>query len=258
MSQYSNKTCYDCGIRLPANEMDRVTESYTSGRSNTTVTAGNLAWAALGDKRGKSAVGRAFKANNRRTYTRNRTVWKCMDCSGTNDYHRSEVRKDINSAIKSIAKAQQGGVFTAPKNLPASVSEKMSALQELNGTTSSRVSQDLRKDIESLIKSAPDADKSKFDKFVDRCDENKAKTKQAWAERRRLSSTEVKIVNFCLTVFEWVCGWFMVAIGVIGAIGQANANELENGIILSLLGFGVALLMRKLKLKKRSKTEEVT
>lgn len=85
MSQYAIKTCYDCGIKKPANEMERVTESYNSGQSNTKVTAGNLAWAALGDKRGQNAVGRAFKANNRRSYTRNRTVWKCLDCSGHNE-----------------------------------------------------------------------------------------------------------------------------------------------------------------------------
>jgi Zn-finger protein len=84
MSQYAIKTCYDCGIKKPANEMERVTESYNSGQSNTTATAGNLAWAAMGDKRGQNAVGRAFKANNRRKYTRNRNVWKCLDCSGHN------------------------------------------------------------------------------------------------------------------------------------------------------------------------------
>lgn len=85
MAKYANKTCYDCGLVAPANEMERVSESYNSGQSNTKVTAGNLAWAAMGDKRGQNAVGRAFKANNRRSYTRNRTVWKCFDCSGRNE-----------------------------------------------------------------------------------------------------------------------------------------------------------------------------
>jgi len=84
MSEYAKKTCYDCGIREPANRMERVTESYTSGQSNTKVTAGNLVFGAMGDKRGQNAVGRAIKGNNRRSYTRNRTVWKCLDCSGHN------------------------------------------------------------------------------------------------------------------------------------------------------------------------------
>ena len=102
MSEYAKKTCYDCGIRKPAPYMERVTESYESGRSNTTVTSGNLVFGALGDKRGQNAVGRAIKGNNRRTYTRNRTVWKCLDCSG----HNAEVAR-----LKTIQQAKNAGAY---------------------------------------------------------------------------------------------------------------------------------------------------
>ena len=102
MSEYAKKTCYDCGIRKPANYMERVTESYTSGQSNTKVTAGNLVFGALGDKRGQNAVGRAIKGNNRRSYTRNRTVWKCLDCSGHNDAVANQAAYDKLKASGAI------------------------------------------------------------------------------------------------------------------------------------------------------------
>lgn len=279
MSEYAKKTCYDCGIRKPAPYMERVTESYESGRSNTTVTAGNLVFGALGDKRGQNAVGRAIKGNNRRSYTRNRTVWKCMDCSGTNDWHRNEVRKDIVNATKAIFKAKKGGIFSAPKNLPESVNEKLTALQELSGTTSSKTSQELLSGIKVLVKNAPDADPSKFDAAVApmvakvdatgdavsenldariaqmeannaertaRIEANKAKMQQTWAERRQLSPTEVKIINFVLTMFEWMLGWTLVGFGVIGGIAQ---SDIGTGLIVSGIGFGVAMLFRKFKQK---------
>ena len=80
---YANKTCYDCGVKNPANMMERVNESYNSGRSDNTVTAGNLAFAMVSDTAAKK-VKRTVVANNRRSYTRNRSVWKCLDCSGHN------------------------------------------------------------------------------------------------------------------------------------------------------------------------------
>ena len=81
--QYANKTCYDCGVKNPANMMQRVEESYNSGRSDNRVTGGNLAFAMVSDTAAKK-VKRTIVANNRRSYTRNRTVWKCLDCSGHN------------------------------------------------------------------------------------------------------------------------------------------------------------------------------
>ena len=84
MANYARKTCYDCGIKNPANMMERVTESYNSGRSDNKVTAGNLAFAMVSDTAAKK-VKKTVVANNRRSYTRNRTVWKCLDCSGHNE-----------------------------------------------------------------------------------------------------------------------------------------------------------------------------
>lgn len=83
MGEYAKKTCYDCGIREPANMMQRVSESYNSGRSDNRVTSGNLAFSMFSDTAAKK-VKRTVVANNRRSYTRNRTVWKCLDCSGHN------------------------------------------------------------------------------------------------------------------------------------------------------------------------------
>ena len=83
MGEYAKKTCYDCGIREPANMMQRVSESYNSGRSDNRVTGGNLAFSMFSDTAAKK-VKRTVVANNRRSYTRNRTVWKCLDCSGHN------------------------------------------------------------------------------------------------------------------------------------------------------------------------------
>ena len=83
MGEYAKKTCYDCGIREPANMMQRVEESYNSGRSDNRVTGGNLAFSMFSDTAAKK-VKRTVVANNRRSYTRNRTVWKCLDCSGHN------------------------------------------------------------------------------------------------------------------------------------------------------------------------------
>ncbi len=100
MSNYATKTCYDCGIKNPANLMERVTESYDSGRSDNRVTAGNLVWAAVSDTAAKK-VKRTIVANNRRSYTRNRTVWKCLDCSGHNAAVEEEKRKTIERNFQS-------------------------------------------------------------------------------------------------------------------------------------------------------------
>ena len=155
MSNYANKTCYDCGVKKPANQMERVTEEYTSGRSDNKVTAGNVAWAAFSDTAAKK-VKRTIVANNRRSYTRNRTVWKCMDCSGTNAWHRKEVATCISKGIKAVGKAKKGGWFSAPKELSSEVQDKLSELKSLQGKTSSKTAKDLLADITESIKKAPD------------------------------------------------------------------------------------------------------
>lgn len=155
MSQYSVKSCYDCGIRRPADEMKRVTESFNSGRSDNKITAGNLTWAALGSKTATNKVKKNIVANNRRSYTRNRTVWKCLECSGTNARLRGEVRDYIQKATKLVEKAEKGGLFSAPKTLPESVYEKLIELESLDGETCNRKARLLLEDIRVDIKDAP-------------------------------------------------------------------------------------------------------
>ena len=84
MSEYAKKTCYDCGIRFPANEGARVTESYNAGRSDRRPDGANVAGFLFSDaKTSQKMLKSAFTKNNRRKYTRNRTVWKCGSCAGT-------------------------------------------------------------------------------------------------------------------------------------------------------------------------------
>jgi hypothetical protein len=166
MGNYSNKTCYDCGVKKPANQMERVTESYNSGRSDNTVTAGNVAWAAFSDTAAKK-VKRTIVANNRRSYTRNRTVWKCMDCSGTNAGHRAAVVKDISKALKAVKSARMGGWITAKKEISPEIEYRLETLKKLRGTTKYMTSEDLLLEIESMLEDAPVISKGKLEEKVD-------------------------------------------------------------------------------------------
>lgn len=154
MGNYANKTCYDCGVKQPANQMQRVTEEFNSGRSDNKVTAGNVAWAAFSDTAAKK-VKRTIVANNRRSYTRKRTVWKCMDCSGANAMHRSMVVKDITKALKAVKSARLGGWITPKKEISPEIESKLETLKKLRGETSSRISEELRLEIESMLEDAP-------------------------------------------------------------------------------------------------------
>ena len=90
MAKYANKTCYDCAVIKPANQMYRVTESYNSGRSDRRPDAANVAGFIFSDaKTSRNMIKGALTKNNRRKYTRNRTVWKCGSCSG----HDASVRQ---------------------------------------------------------------------------------------------------------------------------------------------------------------------
>ena len=83
MTEYAKKTCYDCGVRFPANTGYRVTESYDSGRSDRRPDAANVAGFLFSDaKTSRNMLKGAFTKNNRRKYTRNRTVRKCKSCAG--------------------------------------------------------------------------------------------------------------------------------------------------------------------------------
>lgn len=172
---YANKTCYDCGTRKPANLMERVTEEYKSGRSDNSLTAGNVLFAPFSDTAAKK-VKRTIVANNRRSYTRNRTVWKCKECSGTNDRHRKEVVSDISKGIKAVGKAKKGGWFSTPKEISPEVQDKLSELKLLSGSTFSQTSKNLLADIKASIEKAPESEASiqakeaKVDAFNERMD----------------------------------------------------------------------------------------
>ena len=104
MAKYANKTCYDCGIQNPANLMERVTESYNSGRSDRRPDGVNVAAFLLSDAAtSRKMIKGAVTKNNRRSYTRNRTVWKCLDCSG----HNASVQRAQQRVVEKQARADR-------------------------------------------------------------------------------------------------------------------------------------------------------
>ena len=90
MATYAIKTCNNCGIRKPQPEMERVEKEVVSGSSKTKLTTGNVLGAIARSKTSERAVKRAILGNNKRQYTRKRTVWSCFECSGRNDRLRAE------------------------------------------------------------------------------------------------------------------------------------------------------------------------
>ena len=107
MATYAIKSCNNCGIRKPQPEMERVEKSVVSGSSKSKITSGNVLGALAGSKLSQNKIKRNVFANNKRQYTRKRTVWNCFECSGRNDRIRaenaraeksesSEERKDVN------------------------------------------------------------------------------------------------------------------------------------------------------------------
>ena len=119
MAKYANKTCYDCGIQNPANLMERVTESYNSGRSDRRPDGVNVAAFLLSDAAtSRKMIKGAVTKNNRRSYTRNRTVWKCLDCSGHNALvaHERAVRQAKQSGAIKLGETSFA-ILTAPAYL---------------------------------------------------------------------------------------------------------------------------------------------
>jgi hypothetical protein len=147
---YANKTCYDCGIKSPANVMERVTEEYNSGRSDNSMTAGNLLFAPFSDTAAKK-VKKNIVANNRRSYTRKRTVWKCRECSGHNDHYRKIVSKHIAKATKAVHKAQKGGLFSKPRVVSDECLAYLEELKDREGKTGTILSGELLAKIEASL-----------------------------------------------------------------------------------------------------------
>lgn len=82
MANYTNRTCYECGVKLPQPEMVRKEISYNSGSSNTGLAKRTIFGAVMGDKRAESSIGKWLFSPNKRVYKRKRTVWMCKSCAG--------------------------------------------------------------------------------------------------------------------------------------------------------------------------------
>ena len=90
MATYAIKSCNNCGIRKPQPEMERVEKMTKTGSSKSKITSGNVLGALAGSKLSQNKIKRNVFANNKRQYTRKRTVWNCFECSGRNDSIRAE------------------------------------------------------------------------------------------------------------------------------------------------------------------------
>ena len=104
MANYAVKACNRCGIRKPQPEMERVEKSVVSGSSKSRITSGNVLGALAGSKLSQNKIKRNVFANNKRQYTRKRTVWNCFECSGRNDRIRENRAANEAKAAKAAAK----------------------------------------------------------------------------------------------------------------------------------------------------------
>lgn len=77
-TKFSNRSCNNCGILKPANEMFKTIKSFKSGSSNTGISWLRTLWGiGIGDKGSERQFKRFFLSPNKRVYTRNREVWVC-------------------------------------------------------------------------------------------------------------------------------------------------------------------------------------
>ena len=84
--------------------MERVEKEVVSGSSKSKITSGNVIGYAVGNKMSQKKVHRNIFANNKRQYTRKRTVWNCFECSGRNDRIRENRAANEAKAAKAAAK----------------------------------------------------------------------------------------------------------------------------------------------------------
>ena len=76
--KYANKTCNNCGIQKPANEMFKTMKSFKSGTSNTSISWFRTIWGiGVGDKGAERQFKKFILSPSKRVYTRNREVWVC-------------------------------------------------------------------------------------------------------------------------------------------------------------------------------------
>ena len=81
MATYAKKSCYDCGILLPANEMTRVSVSSSRTIKNT-ATGRDLMGSLLGSNTSQKSLKKSVLSGGGRRITSSREVWKCYECAG--------------------------------------------------------------------------------------------------------------------------------------------------------------------------------
>lgn len=77
---YTRRTCHYCGWRDIQPNMWQKEIEYTSGSSNTGMTARTLFGAIIGEKKASNKFGSWLFAPSKRNYTRRKKVWVCSKC----------------------------------------------------------------------------------------------------------------------------------------------------------------------------------
>ena len=76
--KYANKSCNNCGIKKPANEMFKTNKSFKSGTSNTSISwFRTILGIGIGDKGAERQFKKFLFSPSKRVYRRNREVWVC-------------------------------------------------------------------------------------------------------------------------------------------------------------------------------------
>lgn len=81
IAKYANRTCCNCGIRLPQPQMIKKELFVETGKSNTSITGSTFIGLMLGDKASQRAIDRFNFNSSARTYTRKQTKWFCKRCA---------------------------------------------------------------------------------------------------------------------------------------------------------------------------------
>lgn len=82
---HTKRTCYECGYRDIQPNMYKKVISVESGSSNTGLTTRSLVGSLFSDKSAKE-VHKYFLSPNKRTYKRNKTVYICQGCEGSETF----------------------------------------------------------------------------------------------------------------------------------------------------------------------------
>lgn len=107
--RYASKTCYQCGIILPANQMYRceVETAQLDGKSRKSVTPLTMVGALLGNKKSSGAMESWFFGTSSRkskSKFRSKSVWLCGACAGKTSAVLSETFTDLVNLAKLLSK----------------------------------------------------------------------------------------------------------------------------------------------------------